>query len=230
MNIFRTKSNVISYTVNKAIASDCYISVNGGEVVVNAPWYFSRKQIQTIIEEKTQWISGKLKEYQEQNNVYTDKGTICILGIAYQVRLRYKNTKSPTINLDNRIVEVVLPNKYKKLETSQILKILIEKLYDRIAEQEIERVMEKTRLLLGFAPEDYIVQRLENNQMGACFTEEKKIIINPDIVKYDRKAIEYVALHEFCHLKYKIHAKGFWKMIKTYMPDYEKYVKSIRNF
>lgn len=224
MNIFRTRSNVIPYTVNKAISSDCYISVNGGEVVVNAPWYFSSKQIQTIIEEKTQWISEKLKEYQEQNNVYTDKGTISILGVTYQVRLYYKSTKTPTINLDSRVVKVILPNKYKKMETSEILRILIEKLYDKISEQEIERAMEKTRLLLGFAPEDYSIQRLENNQMGVCFTKEKKIVINPDIVKYDRKAIEYIVLHEFCHLKYKIHAKGFWQIIKNYMPDYKKYL------
>lgn len=223
MNIFRTRNNVIPYTINKAIGSNCYISIDGGEVVINAPWYFSKKQIQSIIEDKTQWISEKLKEYKEHNNVYTDNGTICILGIVYRVRLYYKNVKAPAITLNNRTVEVVLPNKYKKLENSQILKILIEKLYDKIAEQEVERVMEKIRLLLGFAPEDYTIQRLENNQIGMCLTDEKKIIINPDIVKYDKKTIEYVVLHEFCHLKYKIHVKGFWQMLKKYMPDYEKY-------
>lgn len=223
MNIFRTRNNVIPYTINKAIGSNCYISIDGGEVVINAPWYFSKKQIQSIIEDKTQWISEKLKEYKEHNNVYTDNGTICILGIVYRVRLYYKNVKAPAITLNNRTVEVVLPNKYKKLENSQILKILIEKLYDKIAEQEVERVMEKIRLLLGFAPEDYTIQRLENNQIGMCLTDEKKIIINPDIIKYDKKTIEYVVLHEFCHLKYKIHVKGFWQMLKKYMPDYEKY-------
>lgn len=223
MNFLKTKNNIISYSVNKAMATDCYISVCGGDVVVNAPWYFSRKKIQSIIEEKTQWISEKLKEYQEQNNAHVDNGTISILGMSYQVHLYYKSAKSPTINLNNRIATVILPNKYRKMENSQVLKILVEKLYDRIAEKEIELIMEKTRLLLGFAPEDYILQRLENSQMATCFTNEKRIIINPDIVKYDRKAIEYAILHEFCHLKYKIHAKGFWKMIKTYMPDYEKY-------
>ena len=54
MSIFKNRSNVISYTVNKEIGSNCYVSVDGGEVVVNAPWYFSRRQIQTVIEEKKQ--------------------------------------------------------------------------------------------------------------------------------------------------------------------------------
>jgi len=53
MGFLKNKSNVISYTISKANTSECYISVDSGEVVVNAPWYFSRKQIQTIIEEKT---------------------------------------------------------------------------------------------------------------------------------------------------------------------------------
>lgn len=152
------------------------------------------------------------------------KGSVSILGAMHQFRLYYKHVKSSTINFINSIIEVILPNKFKKLQTNELLRILIQKLYDKIAEQEIERAMEKTRLLLGFAPEDYEIRRLNNNQMGICLTEQQKIIISPDIVKYDRKTIEYIVLHEFCHLKYKIHAKGFWQMIKKYMPDYEKYV------
>lgn len=194
MNIFRTKSNVIPYTVSRAINSEYCISVNSGEIVLNSPWGFST-------------------------------GTICILGAIHQLHLYYRNVKTSTINLINRTIEAILPNKFRKLQTSEILKILVEKLYEKIAEQEIERAMEKTRLLLGFAPEDYEIKRLDNNQIAMCFTDEKKIIINPDIVKYDRKAIEYVVLHEFCHLKYKIHCKGFWQMVKKYMPDYEKYME-----
>ena len=66
MSIFKNRSNVISYTVNKEIGSNCYVSVDGGEVVVNAPWYFSRRQIQTVIEEKKQWILNKIEEYDEK--------------------------------------------------------------------------------------------------------------------------------------------------------------------
>lgn len=227
MNIFKNNSSVIPYTINKEFSSSLYISVHAGEVVVNAPWYFSRKQIQAVIEEKRQWILEKIKQYQEQNNIYINKGTISILGATRPVHLYYKCVKSPTINLVDGVIEVILPNKYKKLETTSIFEVLVQKLYDKIAEQEIEKVMEKTRLMLGFAPEDYCLQRLQNNQMGLCSTADKKIIINPDIIKYDRKVIEYVVLHEFCHLKYKIHAKGFWQMIKTYMPEYETYERML---
>ncbi|MCI9039673.1 MAG: M48 family metallopeptidase [Clostridia bacterium] len=154
-------------------------------------------------------------------------GTISVLGIIHEFRLYYKHVKASTVNFINHIIEVILPNKFKKAKTNDLLKILVTKLYDKIAEQEIERAMEKTRLLLGFAPEDFSIKRFKNDQISKCYTEEKKIIISPDVVKYDRKTIEYIVLHEFCHLKYKTHSKGFWQMMKTYMPNYEKYEMSI---
>ena len=41
MSIFGRRNNVITYTVNKAAKGDMYITVQNGEVVVNAPWYFT---------------------------------------------------------------------------------------------------------------------------------------------------------------------------------------------
>ena len=37
------------------------------------------------------------------------------------------------------------------------------------------------------------------------------------IVKYDKKVLKYVVLHEFCHLKYKTHSKKFYELEKKYI-------------
>lgn len=103
--------------------------------------------------------------------------------------------------------------------------MLIEKIYNVVAEREIERAMEKTRKLLGYAPEDYEIIRMKNT-LGKC-SEDKKITINPDIVKYKQEIIDYVVLHEFAHLKYKTHSKRFYEIIKEYVPNYEVYIKEI---
>ena len=52
MNIFGIKNNVIEYTVNKADNKGIYISVQNGEVLVNAPWYVTSNQIQEVVEQK----------------------------------------------------------------------------------------------------------------------------------------------------------------------------------
>ena len=114
------------------------------------------------------------------------------------------------------------------MDNSDIIGILIEKMYEQIAEKEIESSMEKMRVMMGTAPEDFEIKRMKNI-LGIC-THEKKIIINPDIAAYDKNVIDYIVLHEYCHLKYKNHTRSFYDLLKKYMQNYEKSAEKISNF
>ncbi len=227
MNLFSNKNNVITYTVNKELTSNLYISVQNGEVVINAPWYTTSSQIQRVVEEKKQWILNKIKEYEiscENKKAYTKIETVKVLGKDYDLEVQYKMIKAPSLSFENNKIQVILPNQFKKIENEEIVSILMNKMYEKIAEKEIENAMEKTRLLLDIAPEDYELKRMENI-VAKC--NGGKITINPDIVMYSKDIIEYIVLHEFCHLKYKNHTKSFYNMIKTYMPNYEEKAKEL---
>lgn len=227
MNLFSNKNNVITYTVNKAATSNLYISVQNGEVVINAPWYATSSQIQKVVEEKKQWILNKVEEYEkncESKKVYTEIKNIKVLGEDYKLVVQYKNVKVPELKIENREIQVKLPHIYKKMQNPDVIEVIINKMYEKIAEKEVERAMEKTRLLLEMAPEDYEIKRI-SNILGTC--KEGKITINPDIVMYSRETIDYIVLHEFCHLKYKNHTKSFYNMLKTYMPNYEEITKEL---
>ena len=65
MNLLKNRNSVITYTVNKKDYSNLYISVQNGEVIINAPWYTTNAQIQRVVEEKKQWILNKIKEYEK---------------------------------------------------------------------------------------------------------------------------------------------------------------------
>ena len=108
------------------------------------------------------------------------------------------------------------------MKNTKILKIALEKMYDEIARVEIENIMEETRIMLkGLAPENYEIKRMSNKL--AKTLENKTIIINPEVVKYNKDVLRYIILREFCHLKYKRCTKNFWKMIEEFNPYYEKY-------
>lgn len=217
--------DIIAYTVNKNFNNELYLSVQNGEVIVKAPWYYTNNQIQDIIEEKRQWILNKIKEYEmSQEKKYIRNEVVKLLGEDCKVKINYKNLKKPTLTVEGKNITICLPNKYKKLNRDEILVKLIEKLYDLVAQTEIEMSMERIRKLLGFAPEDYKIIRM--NRAAEC-TDEKIIKINPDIVKYDRETIDYIVLHQFCHLKYKTHSKGFKEMLNKYMPNYKQYEEKI---
>ena len=221
--------NLITYTVNKNFNNELYLSVQNGEVVIKAPWYYTNNQIQNLIEEKRQWILNKIKEYEEsQEKKYIRNEIVKLLGDDCKVIINYKNLKKPTLTVEGKDIKICLPNKYKKLNRDEILVKLIEKLYDLVAEKEIEMSMERVRKLVGFAPEDYQIKRIEN-KMADCIKEEKLIIINPDIVKHDRETIDYIVLHQFCHLKYKTHSKNFIDLINKNIRNKEKYNKTCKN-
>ncbi len=175
---------------------------------------------------KTQTRTKKVIKY-KTNGYAIEKDPVKIFGKNFRLRISYKNLKVSELNLLGRDIQVYLPNKYKKIGNYRILNLALDKMYEAIAKDEIERVMEKTRIMLGFAPEDYEVKKVYGT-LATC-TEDKKITINPEIVKYDRKVIEYIVLHEFCHLKYKTHSKRFYDMLAKYMPDYKKYARKIEN-
>ena len=157
-------NNIITYTVNKNLNNELYLSVQNGEVVVKAPWYYTNNQIQDIIEEKRQWILNKIKEYElSQEKKYIRNEVVKLLGEDCKVRINYRNLKKPTLTVEGKNITICLPNKYKKLNRDEILVKLIEKLYDLVAQTEIESIMEKVRKELGFAPEDYKIKRMKCN-------------------------------------------------------------------
>ena len=145
-------------------------------------------------------------------NKTLERHPVPVLGVDYRVKIVYQNIKITELNIENKTIKIALPNRYKKIDNKEILDLAIDKMYEQIAKVEIERVMEKTRIMLGFAPEEYEIKRI--NTLGKC--ENKKITIHPEVIKYSRKVIEYVVLHQYCHLKHKNHTKAFSKMLETY--------------
>ena len=166
----------------------------------------------TILKLKTQVNSG------------LERHPVPILGIDYKVKMAYKNVKFIQVDVADKVINISLPSKYKKMANNDVLDLAIEKLYEQVANTEIERAMEKTRVMLGFAPEEYEIVKMR--VMGKC--ENNKIMINPDVVKYTRDLIDYVVLHQYCHLKFKTHSKGFYKLIAEYEPDYKTYEKILK--
>lgn len=150
------------------------------------------------------------------------KKNVTLFGEEISVKIIYSKTQNPELNLVGNIINVYLPKKFKKNKDLEIVKIAIDKMYDEIARIEIEKAMEETRVLLkGLAPENYEIKRIPNKL--AKMTWNKTLIINPEIVKYDKMILKNVLIYEFCHLKYKTNCKSLYDMIKRYSQNFEEY-------
>lgn len=151
-----------------------------------------------------------------------------IFGLNYTVNVYYLKISKPELNLEKNSVNIHLPMKYRKQNNQNLLNAILLKMYTKIAENEIENIMEKARHTFGFAPEDYEIRKL-NDALATTNKDIQSITLNPYIVMYSKEIVEYVVFHEFCHLKYKNHTKQFYDMLRKFKPNFESIAKQIPN-
>jgi predicted metal-dependent hydrolase len=89
------------------------------------------------------------------------------------------------------------------------------------AEEYIPKKVEEFALKLGFKYNSVKIKKL-SAQWGSC-SFDKNLSFNLKLMYFNRKVIDYVIIHELCHLKIMDHSKRFWNLVEKVMPDYNKY-------
>lgn len=72
----------------------------------------------------------------------------------------------------------------------------------------------------GITADNFDIRRMQN-RWGSC-TPAGRILLNPDLIIAPKPCIEYVIVHELCHLQEHNHGTRFYHLLKTLMPDWEK--------
>ena len=139
--------------------------------------------------------------------------------------------KAP-MRLSDKYIEEFLNKKskwiYENLEKSKE-KANKEK-EEKIEKKDVERLQKivkeniyKYSKILGKAPKKVRIRDLKY-AWGSC-SSNQNISINLKLANKDEKAIEYVVLHEMCHLIHMNHSKSFWSLVEKNMPEYKEYKK-----
>ena len=63
---------------------------------------------------------------------------------------------------------------------------------------------------------------------GYCNKRQKLIKLNFELIKYSVDEIDYVIIHELCHLLEFNHSPRFWKLVKKYKPNYKENQKVLK--
>lgn len=146
---------------------------------------------------------------------------VSVLGKSLNLNINYKKTNIPELDMGEKEINIYLPMRYKNSGTVDIVSEAIKKMYNEIAEIELADCMEKIRVMLGFAPEDYQIKRMSDEFIKN--NRNKTITINPDIVKYNKKIIETSLIQAFCKTKYKENSKEYKNLLQKSIERYENY-------
>lgn len=119
---------------------------------------------------------------------------------------------------------------YEKLKESKAKT----KIQEKIEQEDMERLskiveesVKKYTIKLGVVPKKVRIKDIKY-AWGSC-SSKRNISINMHLAKKEEKVIEYVVLHEMCHLLYMDHSKDFWELVEKFMPKYKEYRRKLKS-
>ena len=71
--------------------------------------------------------------------------------------------------------------------------------------------------------------RTQRRIWGSCHPRTKKIFLNWQIIMAPIEVIDYVIVHELCHLLVANHSKRFWSKVARFKPDYKEQIRWLRS-
>lgn len=84
----------------------------------------------------------------------------------------------------------------------------------------LEKRAQKLASKIGIKPSKIVVKPLKNRWGSA--TEKGVVTLNSHLLKAPKDVIDYIIIHELCHLKIKNHSFRFWNLVRKFMPNYEE--------
>ena len=215
----------MEYTITKKKIKNFIIRIYPDlRIAVSVPLHASSKDIENFIQSKKEWIETTLNkiEMAKENKNNFKKNTIKILG--KDVEKKIIESDLERIRLTDTSIYIYLKN----INNAEIEKKLFEWKFEKL-KVILEEYLEKYTKLLNKNINYYQIKKL-SSAWGIYHKRENYISFNFDLIEKDIKCIEYVVLHELCHIFYMNHQKNFWTLLEKYMPDYKIRRKNLKSF
>jgi predicted metal-dependent hydrolase len=197
-------------------------------VDVFAPAAANEEQIEAALMKKAAWIAGKLDALERYHPLPTPKKYISGETLVYlgrQYRLKVQQGGRQPAKLRGRYLRVWVEDK----EDTRDVKNAVNTWYRKRAHETLGRYLEKCYAIAarhGVA-EPVLTIRMMRRRWGSCSPKDRNTL-NLNLVKAPVHCIEYVIMHELCHLKYHDHSKFFYSPLTRCQPDW-RHRKEILN-
>ena len=191
----------LDITIHRKNIKNMYLRVlpPNGEVVISAPTSLSDDDITAFVKSRKEWISKK-QDLILNNKIkaplkYKSGEQHFLWGKEYMLQLVSRNAlKRIAVDQDNSTIYLpVNPRSKKETREKQL-----NELYRQELKKAIPQVLEKCVRIVGKRPSEVKVRNMKN--WGNCRYQDKRITLNLKLAKKDPICLEYVMIHELCHL------------------------------
>jgi predicted metal-dependent hydrolase len=201
------------------------------ELILVVPRYALSMQIESFVKKQTSWIEKHWNQALEKaarkpKRHYKDGDTYFYFGETLTLKLIPSLKWRPAIRVIGSNLEISLHQATTVSEGKKAIKKAVQEFYRKKAEEVIhDRLM--------FFNEHYglkynrVTFRNQKTRWGSC-SSAKNLNFNWRLIMAPIEIIDYVVVHELCHLKYMNHSAAYWNLVAQTIPNHKELRKWLR--
>ncbi|MFA4828158.1 MAG: SprT family zinc-dependent metalloprotease [Thermodesulfovibrionales bacterium] len=195
-------------------------------VVVLSPYFLDKGKIKEIVQKRARWIIQKQEKIKKLNAEMPKKEFVSgesfpYIGREYRLKVKKsKDEKSRPCKLMSSRFYIEVNNKFSGRSASKIVK---EKIVEWYIERAKEKIPERVKMyygLTGRKPKKIIIKN-QGKRWGSC-SHSGVLRFNWKVIIAPISVLDYVIVHELCHLIHQNHSHDFWHKVGSIIPDYKK--------
>ena len=217
--------NGINVIVQRKKIKNMYLRVvpPEGTVKISAPYFVDDDKIIEFVESKIDWILAKQKQIANMEYVpelkYVNGEKHYLWAEEYTLQLIANNIKTAFVKENTLYLPVSKRSKMKNRQKT------LEDFYRLELQKEISNIYDKCTAKVGRKPSEIKIRKMKN--WGNC-KQNRVITLNLNLAKKPKICLEYVLIHELCHLIEFNHSKKFKMLMDKNCPNWRE-IKKILN-
>ncbi len=201
--------------------------IERGVIKVRVPDFMSDENIRRLVVQKSVWIRNKLQEYKARpsNNhkEYVSGENFPILGKNHRLKV-VESSEPSTVQLKDGylyVTSAIGQSNPSQIQTS------VEEWFKTLALNRLTEKTERYAKIIGVEPTSVSIKSYKS-RWGSC-SSSGDISYNWKIIVAPHKVVDYIVIHELCHLREHNHSPRFWRHVERYAPDWKECRNWLKN-
>lgn len=215
---YRDGNGFIAEVIRSRRRKTAEIRVEEGAVSIVVPADTCVEKIDRLLQSKRAWIKEKMILQRELvvpgDKEYVSGEAFPYLGRNYRLKVE-RGPFAPVKLLNGRLV-VRVPEGGRP----HMIRNALVRWYKRQAAQKLTEKVERYAPMVGVKPAGVSIKTFKS-RWGSC-TAKGELQFNWLIMLAPNRMVDYVVIHELCHLLHHDHSPEFWREVARVMPDYQQ--------
>ncbi|MDR2153143.1 MAG: M48 family metallopeptidase [Helicobacteraceae bacterium] len=199
-----------------------------GKVRVSAPLKIADETIRLFVLTKLGWVKSKIREFENQPRQtireYVSGESHYFWGNRYLLKV-IENAKENGVSAQSGYLVLRL----RKGSNSADRKTIFNEWYRKELKQKIPALIALWQKRLGVIANDWQVKNMRT-KWGTCNVSKKRVWINLQLAKKPIECLEYIIVHELCHLIQKDHSAAFIALMDKHLPNWRVTQRTLNEF